>query len=84
MTDNVIRYAIDDTLTDGIFDIGEDLFETDRSGELENPVKLNPEAAVSAIYNSVAKTAQRVFSESRSVKISDAVTPRERRVSRNC
>lgn len=29
MTDNVIRYAIDDTLTDGFFDIGEDLFETD-------------------------------------------------------
>ena len=24
-----IRYAIDDTLTDGFFDIGEDLFETD-------------------------------------------------------
>ena len=67
-----IRYAIDDTLTDGFFDIGEDLFETDRSGELENLLKLNPEAAVSAIYNSAAKTAQRVLSESRSVKISDA------------
>lgn len=70
--DSDIRYAIDDTLTDGFFDIGEDLFETDRSGELENLLKLNPEAAVSAIYNSAAKTAQRVLSESRSVKISDA------------
>lgn len=70
--DSDIRYAIDDELTDGFFDIGEDLFETDRSGELENLLKLNPEAAVSAIYNSAAKTAQRVLSESRSVKISDA------------
>ncbi len=38
MTDNDIRYAIDDTLTDEIFDICEDLFEMDRSSDLKNLV----------------------------------------------
>lgn len=68
---NDLRFAVDDEITDDLFDTDGDLFEPENKEYLDKFIKTSPDEATLSMYNSLSKTGESVIKEFKGIKLSD-------------